>query len=77
MECVDFTRPRWPSRISTFNSIFCRSFHFGTKESVAAYENLASKNIVRRGVRPESPSLCARRARPYFDFRAKWSAKYR
>ena len=26
MECVDFMQPRWPSRISTFNSIFCRSF---------------------------------------------------
>ena len=24
MECVDFMQPRWPSRISTFNSIFCR-----------------------------------------------------
>jgi hypothetical protein len=49
MECVDFTRPRWPSRISTFNSIFCRSFHFGTKESVAAYENLASKKHSEQG----------------------------
>src|SRR5580693_3458639 len=34
MECVDFMRPRWPSRISTFNLIFCRSFRFGTRESV-------------------------------------------
>src|ERR1700719_3942056 len=34
MECVDFIQPRWPSRISTFNSIFCRSFRFGTGESV-------------------------------------------
>ena len=34
MECVDFMQPRWPSRISTFNSIFCRSFRFGTRESV-------------------------------------------
>src|SRR5260370_9953797 len=34
MECVDFMQPRWPSRISTFNSIFCRSFRFGTGESV-------------------------------------------
>lgn len=33
MECVDFMQPRWPSRISTFNSIFCRSFRFGTGES--------------------------------------------
>src|SRR5580704_14417629 len=33
MECVDFMQPRWPSRISTFNSIFCRSFRFGTRES--------------------------------------------
>ena len=37
MECVDFMQPRWPSRISTFNSIFCRSFRFGTKESVGGY----------------------------------------
>src|ERR1700687_129048 len=34
MECVDFMQPRWPSRISTFDSIFCRSFRFGTRESV-------------------------------------------
>ncbi len=34
MECVDFMQPRWPSRISTFNSIFCRSFRFGTSGSV-------------------------------------------
>ena len=34
MECVDFIQPRWPSRISTFNSMFCRSFRFGTRESV-------------------------------------------
>src|SRR5580700_10335160 len=34
MECVDFMQPRWPSRISTFNSIFCRSFRFGTRESL-------------------------------------------
>ena len=26
MECVDFMQPRWPSRISTFDSIFCQSF---------------------------------------------------
>ena len=25
MECVDFMQRGWPSRISTFNSIFCRS----------------------------------------------------
>jgi hypothetical protein len=31
MECVDFMPPRWPSRISTSNSIFCRSFRFGTR----------------------------------------------
>ncbi len=37
MECVDFMQPRWPSRISTFNSIFCRSFRFGTRESVGEY----------------------------------------
>ena len=37
MECVDFMQPRWPSRISTFNSIFCRSFRFGTRESVGGY----------------------------------------
>jgi hypothetical protein len=29
MECVDFMQPRWPSRISTFNSIFCRSLAQG------------------------------------------------
>ena len=34
MECVDFMQPRWPSRISTFNLIFCRSSRFGTRESV-------------------------------------------
>src|ERR1700719_4184280 len=33
MECVDFMQPRWPSRISIFNSIFCRSFRFGTEKS--------------------------------------------
>src|ERR1700694_4818764 len=37
MECVDFMQPRWPSRISTFNSIFCRSFRFGTGEYVEGY----------------------------------------
>src|SRR5580693_1261909 len=53
MECVDFMQPRWPSRISTFNSIFCRSFRFGTRESVGgiSYETLAPENIVTRGVR--------------------------
>src|ERR1700752_3987399 len=37
MECVDFMQPRWPSRISTFNPIFCRSFRIGTGESVGGY----------------------------------------
>src|SRR6202045_3439683 len=37
MECVDFMQPRWPSRISTFDSIFCRSFRFGTRESVGGF----------------------------------------
>src|SRR5258707_7401161 len=40
MECVDFMQPRWPSRISTFNSIFCRSFRFGTAESVGGYRSV-------------------------------------
>jgi hypothetical protein len=34
MECVAFMQPGWPSRMSTFNSILCRSFRFGTRESV-------------------------------------------
>ena len=47
MECVDFMQPGWPSRISTFNSIFCRSFCFGTGESGGiSYETLAPENIV-------------------------------
>ena len=42
MECVDFMQPRWPSRISTFNSIFCRSFRFGTGESVGGYRSVCA-----------------------------------
>jgi hypothetical protein len=53
MECVDFMQPRWPSRISTFNSIFCRSFRFWHKgiRGGISYETLAPENIVKRGVR--------------------------
>jgi hypothetical protein len=65
MECVDFIQPRWPSRISTSNSIFSRSFRFGTGESGGiSYETLAPENIVTSGVRPESPSLVRAPRRP-------------
>ena len=48
MECVDFMQPRRPSRISTFSSIFCRSFRFGAGESGGiSYERLAPENIVK------------------------------
>jgi hypothetical protein len=51
MECVDFMQPRWPSRISTFDSIVCRSFslwHKGIRGGIS-YETLAPENIVTRG----------------------------
>ena len=49
MECVDFMQPRWPSRISTFNSIFCRSFRFGTRDfrGGISYETLAPEDVGR------------------------------
>jgi len=47
MECVDFMQPRWPSRISTFNSIFRRSLRFGTVESVGDIVLFAPSLVVR------------------------------
>jgi hypothetical protein len=68
MECVDFMQPRWPSRISTFNPIFCRSFRFATRESVGdIVRDSGSRNIVTRVSGLNRLPLFARRARPYFD----------
>src|SRR5258708_6756082 len=68
MECVDFMQPRWPSRISTFNSIFCRSFRFGTRESLGGYRcpsfSVGSTCLYSRLLGHMSPPLPSRACLP-------------